>query len=46
MILHVPLLLHNDTYSIFLQVLKTHMADRVLQFLDRCSNILDFYYRC
>jgi len=31
--LHVPVLSHNDTYSILLEILKTHMAVRVLQFL-------------
>jgi len=32
-ILHVSLLSHTDIYSIFLQLLKTHMASRMLQFL-------------
>jgi hypothetical protein len=33
MIVHVALLTHTDIYSSLLQVLKTHMAVRVLQFL-------------
>jgi len=33
MILHVPLLSHTDIYSIFRQLLKTHMAFRMLHFL-------------
>ena len=32
-ILHVPFLSHTDTYSILLQLLKTHMTFRTLQFL-------------
>jgi len=33
MILHVPLLSHTDIRSIFLQLLKTYMVFRMLQFL-------------
>ena len=38
MILHVPILSHTNIHSIFLQLLKTHMAFRMLQFLVRIRN--------
>jgi len=53
---HVPLLSHTEIYSIFLQLLKTHMAFRMLHFLVSNGNattvsghvlqILHFYHRC